>query len=385
MNKKEPKKEKPPKQRLAGKEKKARSEEYIMKKNSGLKAARIVFWGMLIFFFVRGVLLIFRPDDSEQVRQTIENFRQEFGSYKDANEEVLGFAENFAKEYLTYEVKGESDYKKRLEPYVSSQILSLGDIVDMKENARVTYARAYRKEEYAPNRFDVYVLAEVEYLSGEQTEKAPAVPVPAVSEEAGTDPPPEELQEEESQQELTAPVITPPVQPSVTVGTQEQGETIVKIYRQTTLKVPVFRTEEGAYVIESLPAFVVDARKDEAYSAKEYQGTGVAEAVTKEIQTSLGNFLGAYYEQDQSVIDYYLDKNADKEKFRSLQGRFRLVQIDNLKCYQEEGADIICIVTFRIRDSMNEAVLRQQMNITVRKDGSQYYVLDMNVRTGNLK
>lgn len=308
------------------------TKQYILRKSTGMKILRVIFWIMLVFVFFRGIITIFAPDKEEQATQMIADFKASYSNFTNQNAEVMSFAQNFVKEYLTYEVKGESDYKSRLKPYVSSNILS-GNMNDFTAAAKVTYVEAYKIEDYSDHQVDVYVLAEVEYSS--------------------------RILEDDGQ----------------TYTTKTTSKKLI-------LNVPVYY-QNGTYIVENLPLMVTDTMQAENYLAEDYYGTAIAEEKAEAVEISIDNFLKAYFEQDESVINYYLSSSADKNKFIGLHGRFTYCGIDAIRCYQDTG-DIICLVEFRIQDTENGVKMLQKINLSVQESGGKFYIKSMDTRTGNL-
>lgn len=320
------------KQRESVNKKKSHDEGYVLKKNTGMRILRVFLWVMLSFIFIRGIISIFNSDKEEKMQRMISDFKTEYSEFTNQNNEVMAFAQNFAREYLTYDVKKEEDYKARLSPYVAKNFFS-NSINDFRSTAKAIYVQAYRLEEYSKNQMDVYVLAEVEYTSRHLDEENQAY---------------------------------------VTESTQEQ----------VMLNIPVYLSN-GAYVVENIPLPVNDSIYLEQYSVKEYYGTTMDD--TTALQTSIENFLKAYFEQDESIINYYLDASADKEKFAGLKGRFSFLGIEDLKCFREQpGEDIICLVTFKLQDGGNAAKLLQKVNLCIREGGEKYYIKSMGNRIGNM-
>lgn len=316
--------------------KKEKSEEYKFKKGNWMKIFRVLLWICLIWIFIRGVLTTFRPDQTEEVTQLINQFRADFANYKDQDAEIMGFAQNFAREYLTYKNEDEYDYKKRLEEYVSRDFINIPSILDFKGNAEAIYVEAYRKEEYSPTQYDVYVKASVKYTLQTLAED-------------GT-----------------------------TYNTSADKQDF-------TLKVPVY-ISNGAYIIEDLPLFVNDDVKYAEYTSVPYPALEISDSdIRAGIQKSLESFLKAYYEQDQNVINYYLTKDADPDKFIGLNGRMKFDSIDDLRCYMDEGsADITCIIKIKVKDGVNGVTVYQQFNVVVIQSNDKYYISDMETKTVNL-
>ena len=310
-----------------------KEDEYVIKSNALAKILRVVFWGMLLFIFARGVITSLQPTDEEGLRRTMANFKEEFATYKGENEEVMAFAQNFVREYLTYSTKGAEEYKSRLQPYISSRINNLQDITDYSGSATVNYVQAYRKEQYAPNQYDVYVIADVSYSM---------------------------------------------------LQTEDDITTTITTIKPTYLKVPVF-AGSGAYIIEDLPIFVSDSLLKGNYSPKSISLSRASDAEVADIKTALLNFLTAYYGAEQSVIDYYLHQDAEKSTFWGLDGRYSFDRLDSLNVYTLSNNEYLCVAGIFIRDGINNARLYQEYNLHLQAEGTRYYIKDLNTKTINLK
>ncbi|MGN1204243.1 MAG: conjugal transfer protein [Lachnospiraceae bacterium] len=313
---------------------KPKTEEYIMKKNTGMKVLRTIFWIMLIFIFIRGVASIFKTDTQKQAEQLIQNFKDQYNDFTSENAEIMAFAQNFTKEYLTYETREEEEYKSRLKPYVTSGLLT-GSLVDCTADAEAGYVQAYRIEDYTEDQKDVYVFAEVYYTSRSLNEDGQ------------------------------------------TYTTSETKNTV-------TLRVPVY-VKGGSYIIEDLPLMVDDESiYIPEYKTEPYYGNAVSDEKAAAIKTSVENFLKAYFEQDESVINYYLGSDSDKEKFSGLNGRFSFVNIEKIDSYLDSHNNIVCIVEFKIKDTENNVKMLQKINLSMTESGGKFYIQDINLRTGNL-
>lgn len=311
---------------------KTKADGYVMKKNASLKILRVVLWAMIGFIFFKGVLSCFQRDRADEVDAMIRNFKANYSQFTGENEEVMAFAQNFAREYLTYTARGEEDYKNRLKDYVATNFFN-ESTQDFTASAEAVYVQAYRMEDYTGSQKDVYVQAEVEY-----TRRL--------------------LQDGIS---YTEEVTRQPV----------------------TLKVPIY-CNKGTYVVESLPLMVSDSVL-EKYAAEEYYGSSLTDTESEKIKGAVDNFLKAYCEQDESVIDYYLDASADRTVFAGLNGRFTYQGITDMKCYRDTTGDIVCLVKFKVQDIGNDVKLLQKINLVIEQSGDRYYVKEMNARIGNLK
>ena len=325
---------KPAKEKKQPKERLPKSQEYIIKKNLTMKILRVVFWLIILFIFFKGVQVSIRPDPTDQVRAIIRSFKTELSFEKDKSEEIFGFTQNFVKEYLTYSKEGgESDFKTRLSPYVNVTKFNTANAYDFRKNTKAVYVQAYRKEQYSDTQYDVFVLAEIMYTDR--------------------------------------------------VLNEESGEyEIITEYETSILKVPVAASADNKYCIESVPMFVQDQLLDYSYAFKDYYPEGKID--NSKVQSSIENFLTAYYSQDQEVINYYLSPEADKTRFSSLNNRYEFVKVDDLKAFQV-GKEIVCIIKIRIKDCTNEAVIYQEFNITCIEEKDRIYIQDINTRANNIK
>lgn len=315
--------------------KKAKTQAGTLRKNKLLRVSRVVLWGMLTFVFLKGVVSTFRADTLTEAKVLIHDFKAELNVSKKLNNEILAFAQNFVKEYLTYEANGESEYKERLKAYMANA-KSVEGMNLHNGTADAVYVQAYRLEQCTDTQWDVYVLAEVEYTQSVMDSSA-----------------------------------------------QEYRTEIEKA--QTYLKVPVY--VDGEFMtVESLPLFISDSMLLEDYPGAEYYGTAADEKTASDVETAVTNFLKAYYEQDETVIDYYLSKDAEKEQFSGLNGRYQFIKMNTLKCYKEQNQNVVvCIANFYVKDSINSAQIQQKLCLqVVQESDGKYYILSISPRTTSI-
>lgn len=324
--------------------KKVEEKEYIMKKTAHLKVFRIVFWVLLISVFFLGVKSIFKLNTQLDPEEIIKEVKVE-ESKKPKQEEIFSFAENFTRQYVTYTKDGEDSFLARIKPYVSERILETQNIYDFKTASNANYVNAYRLEPYSETQFNVYVTVSASTVSFE------------------------EVKDKKKQETIKTP------------------KTFGANY---TLKVPISITNKS-YVVEDLPMIVSDSSY---YGNKDYEVKLMQSEEVKVdgLEESLMNFLKAYYKEDQTVIDYYLDAGADKTKFCSLidTAIFNFEKITELKIYQAaNGKDYICLVKFNLINKNTKGVILQQFNLIVRQDSSKgkqkFYIKDIEPRTNNIK
>lgn len=294
---------------------------YRIKKTTTMDILRILLWCMVGFIFLRGVIEIIKPTDEKKVESTIENFMTEFSEFKGDNEEIMAFAQNFTKEYLTYAEKQEDNFRARIRPYVTDRLYNMQDLISFEGAATCEYVSAYRKEQYGENQYDVYVAAQINY-----------------------------------------------------------GDRI----DNTVLRVPVY-AGKGAYIVEGIPMVVADSMLLANHTQMEYSGTPVTDSEAVSINVSLENFFKAYYEDTADVIEYYLSKDANRTHFIGLYGRYSFVKITDLKCYKVEGQEeILAIVRLMVEDPDNGNMIQQEFNVSIINSDGRYYLKDINTKTANL-
>ena len=55
------------------------------------------------------------------------------------------------------------------------------------------------------------------------------------------------------------------------------------------------------------------------------------------------------------MINYLLTADADRSKFVAIGGRYEFKKVESIKAYQSpEAADILCLLTVRIADTVNQ-------------------------------
>lgn len=324
------------------------SQKSVVRKNTGMRILRVLLWGLLIFFFIRGVIVSLRPDPTKEVNDTIENFQAELVSFQETDNEILAFAENFAVNYMTYEQENEADYVSRVSQYASKHVVSaVSDMRFSGRNSTVLYSKAYRKEEYSKNQYNVWVLLTVQY---DYTERN------TTTEEA----------------------------------TEGEGSSLFierTVTESTILKIPVYANKQN-YIIEDVPLFVNDDIKDGSLEFVSFSGKEAGRTIAAEIETSLNNFYKAYYEYTQNVINYYLTPTADPSQFIGLNGRVSFQSIGSLSVYytdpEKQDDNYTVIVTVVVTDK-NGMELKQNFNLQMQYKDGQYHIGRMDTRTTSLK
>ncbi|WP_101698701.1 conjugal transfer protein [Clostridium minihomine] len=314
-----------------------KEEVYIIRKNTLLKAARVAIWVMISFIFIRGVIVSFRPDPTTIVNKTITNFKNELSTLQALDSEMKAFAENFAVQYMTYDGGQEDEYKLRIAPYVSSTLANAAFSFPSGTSASVIYANAYQQRAYSSIQSDVWVQLIINYKYKETSAD------------------------------------------NVVVEKNNQ--------KSVTLKIPVCMSEsKEQYIIESYPSFVADNKKLEDYKIQNYQGNECDSRTTDAIKTALTNFYRAYYEQEQSVVNYFLTPSADPDNFIGLSGRVKFGSIKSIRAFtaEENSKNEFLVLANLVVTDINGVTMEQAYNLHVTLKDNQYYIDSMDTRVTNL-
>lgn len=81
------------------------------------------------------------------------------------------------------------------------------------------------------------------------------------------------------------------------------------------------------------------------------------------------------------MINYLLTADADRSKFVAIGGRYEFKKVESIKSYQSpEAADILCLLTVRIADTVNQEEISQEYMITLVQETDKYYVKDIDTK-----
>lgn len=313
---------------------------------------RTVVLTLAIGIFVMGVFVIVRSfthgDGTQAMRAEINANTAAIRYDFDAQTGAKAFAQNFIKDYFTYQNRDIDEYLTRLKRYCTDRLA--GEMIEsviLKESANAPYVQAVDVAEYAKNQYDVTVVADVLY-----TKVKPVPSSSSASLESGT------------------------------ATTATQNETTKSTFYIT---VPVWSDGQGGFVVEDMPMLIAPG-KAAGYERQDFSGTSASEEEKIAAQQMLNDFFKTLYSETQNKIDYYLADNADKQKFASLElnGSMTFEKIENLALYKTSSTDeFIGIVSIKMVD-VNGTEFRQRFNIRlIKKD--KFFAKDINTRTYNFK
>jgi len=318
------------------------------------KILRRIFWGILLFVFLRGIISFIRPDKTVETLEQVHELKGLYSEEIKLTTEIENFAKDFIYNWTTYKKDGKVDFENSIEKYVYKELLKENPY-DFKTDSSNIYVNSYRVENTGTSIWYVYVKTKVSQTVLVEEKK---------------------VKETEKETETK-------VEKEVKAEKVEMVVTEEYIY-----KVPVEVTE-GKYLIRYLPQIVNDDFYYEVESSivdsipdgfEEIKNVGV-------IETSIINFLKSYYSEDQSVIDYYLDTLADKDKFITLQNKsFVFASLKDFKVYKNQAGVIYANVKYNTINA-NEVTYLQNVwfELVELSEDNRIYIRNMELSIENLK
>ena len=145
------------------------------------------------------------------------------------------------------------------------------------------------------------------------------------------------------------------------------------------IKVPIIYDENLNMAVNGLP--VMTAPQTTAhFKNKDFTGTTETDSETiKKITDSLNQFFKAYYEQNQTQIDYFL---VDKSDIKGAGQKFSFNNIEKINVFKISENEFLAILNLSI-DSFNSP-LKQGFNVSIVKDGDKFLVKNIEPRTSNI-
>ena len=323
---KEPKEPKEP-----SKTKKAKKPKEDNLKKAGLKVVRVVLWVALGFIFIRGTVTLVRADPITSMQTQEKTFMAQTSDKNALEIRAFSFAQNFAKDYMTHIPKDDDNYKKRVLNYMSQDIVDSLKFDD-SDYTTVLYSQAYDIKKYSDNQYDVYVYLRVQYRTKASSQRDP-----------------NNIQYTDSENDVY-------------------------------LDVPVAYTNN--FIVEDVPAVVAPPTKGYEES-NTYDGNSVDEDTNTDVTTDLNQFFKAYYGQDQTQVNYFLDLDKN-QSVNALNGRYKFDKIDKITTYSTSSKNVyLAIVEFNVKD-VNGNDLPQTFNVKITNSNGKYYINALNTRSINI-
>lgn len=294
------------------------------------RIARGFLWGLIAILCIRGTVSIFKGNQGDEIEKKNKKFLEKLEQESSLEVKAYSFAEDFSRDYFTRYPNSPQDFENRIKKYTTEQLA--------KEMNNGTYseifdASAFYFEKYSENQVNVSVKARVRVY----TPKAGQEEVPQDAWQYDTN--------------LTDYYIT----------------------------IPIVYDEDLNMAVDDLPVMTAPQTLA-SFKNNEFSGTTETNPdVVNKINDSLTQFFKAYYEQNQTQIDYFL---VDGATILGTGQKFTLNNIDRTSIYKLKDKEFLAIVNLNIDSYSNP--LKQGFNVTVVQEGDKFLVKSLEPRTTNI-
>ncbi|MCL1995516.1 MAG: conjugal transfer protein [Defluviitaleaceae bacterium] len=313
---------------------KKNNEEYQLKGETTRVLARIGFWVVLGFVFIRGLVVILSPTEITELERIIADFRTEHVNIQNDNE-LFSFAEQFARNFFTH--NGDAmEFRDRMIDFAGGNFPFL-DFNFSSGHSQVLFTNAYRMVERSISQRDVYVFVQTQHVTT---------------------------------QNIAGMSIT-------------ETESI-----EHTVRVPIMQNGNH-FIVEDLPVFVMDRpNRLNNYSFSRFYDSSIelspaSPQINTGIQNTLELFFQTFYEGEQLVLNHFLSSAADSQNFVGFGGDLRFDSINNLSTFQISNNRYLALVGIGII-GRNNTVYPQNFNIVLVYENEILLVESKEARTVNI-
>ncbi len=294
------------------------------------RIARGFLWGLIAILCIRGTVSIFKGNQGEEIEKKNKKFLDMLEQESSLEVKAYSFAEDFSRDYFTRYPNSPQDFENRIKKYTTEQLA--------KEMNNGTYsevfdASAFYFEKYSENQVNVSVKARVR-------------------------------------------VYTPKAgQEQVPQDAWQYDTNLTDYY----IKIPIVYDKDLNMAVDDLPVMTAP-QTIASFKNKEFNGTTETNTDTvNKINDSLTQFFKAYYEQNQTQIDYFL---VDGANILGTGQKFTFNNIERSSIYKIKDKEFLAIVNLNIDSYSNP--LKQGFNVTVVQDGDKFLVKALEPRTSNI-
>ena len=294
------------------------------------RIARGFLWGLIAILCIRGTVSIFKGNQGEEIEKKNKKFLDRLEQENSLEVKAYSFAEDFSRDYFTRYPNSPQDFENRIKKYTTEQLA--------KEMNNGTYsevfdASAFYFEKYSENQVNVSVKARVR-------------------------------------------VYTPKAgQEQVPQDAWQYDTNLTDYY----IKIPIVYDKDLNMAVDDLPVMTAP-QTIASFKNKEFNGTTETNTdIVNKINNSLTQFFKAYYEQNQTQIDYFL---VDGANILGAGQKFTFNNIERSSIYKIKDKEFLAIVNLNIDSYSN--TLKQGFNVTVVQDGDKFLVKALEPRTSNI-
>lgn len=294
------------------------------------RIARGFLWGLIVILCIRGTTSIFKGNQGEEIENKNKKFLENLEKESSLEVKAYSFAEDFTRDYFTRYPSNPKDFINRIKKYTTEQLAnsmnngSYSDVID---------ASAFLFEKYSENQINVSVKARVK-------------------------------------------VYTPKAgQEQVPQDAWEYDTNLVDYY----IKIPIVYDKDLNMAVDDLPV-MTSPQTMATFKNKDFNGTTETNTDTvNKINESLTQFFKAYYEQNQTQIDYFL---VDGAEILGTGQKFSFNNIERSNIYKLKDKEFLAVVNLNI-DSFSNPI-KQGFNVTIVQDGDKFLVKSLEPRTSNI-
>lgn len=295
------------------------------------KAVRIVLWVLIGIILVRGTMNLIRGSEADKIDKQNKEFLQTLSKESGLEAKAFNFAESFTREYFNRYPTNTDYFKNNMMQYTSEQLANDMNNDSYSETVSVS---AFSFSQYSENQVNVKVEARIKQY------------------------------------------VPKPGQNNVPKDKLVYDTNLVT----ECIEVPIYIASNGDMSVDDLPIMVSMPKKAQVPESQ-YTGETETDADTvNKINNSINQFFKAYYELDQTQLNYFL---ADGSKeITGTNGQFKLNKIDSINIYKLQSNEYLAIVDLTINNYGND--LKQHFNLTLVKQGDKYLIKSLQPRTSNL-
>ena len=295
------------------------------------KACRALLWSLIVIILVRGVGTLIRGSEAHKIYIQNKAFLESLNQESGLEVKAFSFAESFVREYFTRYPTNKDDFKNRILKFTTEQLAN-----DMNNNSysEIINVSAFSFEKYSENQFNVGVEAKVKQY------------------------------------------IPKPNQDSIPLEQLEYDTNLVNL----CIDVPIYISDSLNMIVDGLPVFISGKEKAKFNTIKVNKEVENNSEIVTKVTDSVTQFFKAYYEQDQTQINYFLENNSDP--IEKPLGDSKFERIDTMSLYNLQNNQYLAVVNLTINSYGND--LKQGFNLTLVKNGDKYLIKDLNSRTTNL-
>lgn len=307
-----------------------KNKETKLVKKTPYKAIRIALWVLIGIILFRGTMTLIRGSEADKIDKQNKAFLQTLSKESGLEARAFNFAEAFTRDYFNRYPVNTDYFKNNMMQYTSEQLANDMNNDSYSETISVS---TFSFAKYSENQVNVKVEAKIKQYT------------------------PKSGQDKVAKDKLAY---------DMNLVTE-------------CIEVPIYISNNGNMSVDDLPVMVSMPQKAQV-PAKQYTGETETDADTvNKINNSIGQFFKAYYELDQTQLDYFL---ADGSKeITGTNGQYKLSKIDAINIYKV-GSEYLATVDLTINNYGND--LKQHFNVTLVKQGDKYLIKSLQPRISNL-